>query len=313
MIVNGTDLSPSSPFTTPSGMKHYTYDMYQWASEYRWMVRDCTLPDPGVFAVIGMAAFMGGSGRISVMLAIVMLELTGDAGLIAPVGLVCILAMLVGNLFNHGLYHGLIPIMNIPYLNAVPAQVMFVSRVTEIMASNLVCLPQHCSVDQLRVLQMRMFKGRCSHNAFPVVKDNFSKELVGLLSREEMDKIFAHLEGDDELLKSRIMHPVQKTIDLTQYCDRSPLTVTTNSTVSRAYEVFRKLGLRHLVVLGRDGGAAGIITRKDLMVFKLVEQKQRELACVKKLQGRVRRMLEKSGYYERNPTARGIKNRKRTI
>ena len=54
-----------------------------------------------------MASFMGGSGRISVMLAIVMLELTGDAGLIAPVGIVCILSMLVGNLFNHGLYHGL--------------------------------------------------------------------------------------------------------------------------------------------------------------------------------------------------------------
>jgi H+/Cl- antiporter ClcA len=302
LSVNGT--YPSSPYVTPSGVEHYTYDMYQWASQYRWMIRDCTLPDPGVFAVIGMAAFMGGSGRISVMLAIVMLELTGDAGLIAPVGLVCILSMLVGNLFNHGLYHGLIPIMNIPYLNAVPAQVMFVSRVTEIMASNLVCLPQHCSVDQLRVLQMRMFKGRCSHNAFPVVKDNFSKELVGLLSRVEMDKIFAHLEGDNEMLKSRIMHPLTKTIDLTQYCDRSPLTVTTNSTVSRAYEVFRKLGLRHLVVLGRDGGAAGMITRKDLMVFKLVDQKQRELVCVKKLQGRVRNMLEKNGYYERNPTAR---------
>ena len=74
--------------------------------------------------------------------------------------------------------------------------------------------------------------------------------------------------------------------------------------MSRAYEVFRKLGLRHLVVLGRDGGAAGMITRKDLMVFKLVDQKQRELVCVKKLQGRVRNMLEKNGYYERNPTAR---------
>merc|ERR1711871_1478761 len=172
-----------------------------------WMARDCKLPDPGTFAVIGMSAFMGGSGRISVMLAIVMLELTGDAGLIAPVGLVCILAMLVGNLFNHGLYHGLIPIMNIPYLNAVPAQVMFVSRVTEIMSSNLVCLPQHCSIDQLRVLQMRILKGRCSHNAFPVVVNNFSKMLVGLLSREEMAKIFAHLEGNDQALKDRIRHP----------------------------------------------------------------------------------------------------------
>ena len=40
----------------------------------------------GTFAVIGMASFMGGSGRITVMLATVILELTADAGLIAPVG-----------------------------------------------------------------------------------------------------------------------------------------------------------------------------------------------------------------------------------
>ena len=155
------------------------------------------------------------------MLAIVMLELTGDAGLIAPVGLVCILSMLVGNLFNHGLYHGLIPIMNIPYLNATPAQVMYVSRVTEIMGCNVMCLPQHCSIKQLKVLQARIQKGRTSHNAFPVVEDDFNKTLVGLLRRSEMDNIFDDL-GKDETVLGRILHPVNGTIDLTQYCDRSP-------------------------------------------------------------------------------------------
>ena len=39
----------------------YGYDVYKWASNYRWMVRDCKLPDPGTFSVIGMSAFMGGS------------------------------------------------------------------------------------------------------------------------------------------------------------------------------------------------------------------------------------------------------------
>ena len=116
-----------------------------------------------------------------------------------------------------------------------------------------------------------------------------------------MDKLFAHLDGEDQATRDRILHPVDGTIDLTQYCDRSPLTVTSNSTVSRAYEVFRKLGLRHLVVLGRDGTVIGMVTRKDLMIFKLVDQKHRELESVKKLQGRVRIMLKNHGYYDRNP------------
>ena len=80
------------------------YDVYHWSTHFRWMIRDCRLPDPGTFAVIGMASFMGGSGRITVMLATVILELTADAGLIAPVGITCVIAMLVGNLFNHGTF-----------------------------------------------------------------------------------------------------------------------------------------------------------------------------------------------------------------
>ena len=49
---------------------------------YRWVIRDCRMPDPGTYAVVGMAAFMGGSGRITVMLATVLLELTADAGMV---------------------------------------------------------------------------------------------------------------------------------------------------------------------------------------------------------------------------------------
>lgn len=75
---------------------------YFWSTTYRWIGRECNLPDPGVYAVVGMAAFLGGSGRITIFLATMMLELTDDASLIAPVGFVCILAMVMGNRFNHG-------------------------------------------------------------------------------------------------------------------------------------------------------------------------------------------------------------------
>ena len=93
---------------------------YYWSTYTRWMVKTCRMPDPGTFAIIGAASFLGGSGRITVMLATVLLELTDDASMIAPVGIVCILAMLCGNLFNHGLYHGLIPLIDVPFLNVDP-------------------------------------------------------------------------------------------------------------------------------------------------------------------------------------------------
>ena len=97
-------------FSDPSA--DFFEDTYAWSSMYRWAGRDCRLPDPGMYAVVGMAAFLSGSGRITLMLATVIIELTDDASLIGPVGVAAIIAMITGNLINHGLYHGLIPVMN---------------------------------------------------------------------------------------------------------------------------------------------------------------------------------------------------------
>jgi hypothetical protein len=76
-----------------------------------------------------------------------------------------------------GLYHGLIPLMNLPFLNASPAPIMFVSRVRDIMGTvPIVWLPQHCHIGELVTLKKRYDKkagetNRVSHNAFPVVVD----------------------------------------------------------------------------------------------------------------------------------------------
>jgi H+/Cl- antiporter ClcA len=214
------------------------FDMYYWAATYRWIVRDCKLPDPGTFACIGMASFMGGSGRITVMLAIVMLELTGDAGMIAPVGIVCIIAMIVGNMFNHGLYHGLIPLMNIPFLNSVPAQVMYVTRVNTIMSSTLVTLPVMACFKEIQVLYSRMKKGSLSHSAFPVVESENDLHLLGLLDINHIELMMKDMK--DPKVKADLIDKNGK-IDLMNYCDRSPLAVTAMTTVARAYEMFRKI------------------------------------------------------------------------
>jgi predicted transcriptional regulator len=286
------------------------FDMYYWASTYRWIVRDCRLPDPGTFACIGMASFMGGSGRITVMLAIVMLELTGDAGMIAPVGIVCIVSMIVGNQFNHGLYHGLIPLMNIPFLNSVPAQVMYVTRVNTIMSNTLVTLPVKCCFQEIQIVFKRMQAGHLTHSAFPVVENDYDLHLVGLLEREHMKQMIEDMK--DPVTKQRLLDKEGK-IDLMEYCDRSPLAVTAMTTVARAYEMFRKLGLRHLMVLGGRGEVVGVITRKDLMVFRILHRKQRELDLIVKMQRTVRQIFNNMGWYENGGQERQATKKKYNI
>ena len=229
------------------------------------------------------------------MLAVVMLELTADAKMIAPVGIVCILAMLVGNIFNHGLYHGLIPIMSLPYLNASPAAVMYVTRVASIMSHRrLIWLPRHCTRAELCIL-VQKFKSKVrkvTHHAFPVLSSDKNHQLVGLLSRMELEKLAVRLEEENVSFLDKV--------DLLHTCDRSPLSVSSGTTVARAYELFTKLGLRHLIVTGgSDGRVVGMITRKDLMVFRIAEFKDRELARIIDMQRSVRHHMRETGFYQK--------------
>jgi chloride channel 7 len=58
-------------------------------------------------------------------------------------------------------------------------------------------------------------------------------------------------------------------IDIRPYCDTSPHTVHETTSVNRAYEIFRTLGLRILVVVNRYNQCVGTITRDDLTVEAL--------------------------------------------
>ena len=264
-------------------------DVYYWSAYVRWVIRSCRMPDPGTFAIVGAASFLGGSGRITVMLATVLLELTDDASMIAPVGVCCIFAMLVGNTFNHGLYHGLIPVFNIPFLNTEPPQEARLAQIRDVMAINVICLPKLCPVSKIETLLEQCLLGDSdrssgkTHHAFPVVTSTKDNKLVGLITRDQLKTaIYMAREKGDHVL--HLVH-------LLKYCDRSPLTVYPHTRLSRAYSVFRKLGMRHLPVIDQDGSVVGIITRKDLMQYLLSDQTAQEVIKIKRVQRQVRLFL----------------------
>ena len=61
-------------------------------------------------------------------------------------------------------------------------------------------------------------------------------------------------------------------LDLRPFVNSSAMSVHTRFSLHRTYNIFRSLGLRHLVVVDDDYKVAGIITRKDLMGFAIEEK-----------------------------------------
>ena len=60
-------------------------------------------------------------------------------------------------------------------------------------------------------------------------------------------------------------------VDLTLYMNTSAFIVPDGFSVERCYLLFRTMGLRHLVVVDKSNHVKGILTRKDLLGFKLDE------------------------------------------
>lgn len=74
-------------------------------------------------------------------------------------------------------------------------------------------------------------------------------------------------------IKDIKIHPNERDlfVDLRPYCNTAPHTCQETTSVVRAYEVFRTLGLRMLVVVNRYNQCVGTITRDDLTVEALAK------------------------------------------
>merc|ERR1711991_1301825 len=178
------------------------------------------------------------------MLAAVLLELTADPLLIAPIGVTCLVAMLVGNAFNHGLYHGLIPVFNLPYINMEPSSLMWVSKVEEVMTYHPISIKKLVSIKTLEKFILAMQSGVISHNAFPVVSQlkggsKTDLKLNGMITREQLYEAYETSQYE----------AVMGFVNLYNFMERSPLTVYPHTRLGRAYEIFQKLGLRHMPVI----------------------------------------------------------------
>ena len=123
--------------------------------------------DPGAFALIGAGAFMGGVTRMTLALAVIIMEMSNDVRILLPAMVAIMLAKWVADAASHSLYHGLLEVKCVPFLPREPVSDVSLDllEVRYVMAAPVVTLRE-----RMRLGEVRDVLRSTRHNGFPVVR-----------------------------------------------------------------------------------------------------------------------------------------------
>uniref|UniRef100_A0A830BEZ3 Chloride channel protein n=1 Tax=Phtheirospermum japonicum TaxID=374723 RepID=A0A830BEZ3_9LAMI len=252
--------------------------------------------EEGTYALLGAASFLGGSMRMTVSLCVIMVEISNNLKFLPLIMLVLLISKAVGDAFNEGLYEEQARLRGIPLLESRPKYQMRNMTANEASGhQQVVYFPRVVKVvDVLSILRSN------NHNGFPVIDHTRSGEtlVIGLILRSHLlvllqSKVdFQHsplpFNSRDGPVPIRhnlteFVKPVSSKglsiddihltpddlemyIDLAPFLNPSPYVVPEDMSLTKVYNLFRQLGLRHILVVPRASRVIGMITRKDLLI-----------------------------------------------
>ncbi|XP_064986125.1 chloride channel protein CLC-a-like [Musa acuminata AAA Group] len=259
--------------------------------------------DQGLYAVLGAAALMSGSMRMTVSLCVIFLELTNNLLLLPITMFVLLIAKTVGDSFNPSIYEIILELKGLPFLEASPEPWMRNLTVGELAAAK----PRIVSLRGIeRVARVVDVLKHTSHNGFSVVDQGApsspagTTELHGLVLRAHLVAVLskkwflkerrrtaewevrAAFTSVDLAEKGQKVEHVKLTeeemdmyVDLHPFTNTTPYTVVESMSVAKAVVLFRQVGLRHLLVIPKYQGAGispvvGILTRQDLRAHNIL-------------------------------------------
>ncbi|KAJ9464335.1 Chloride channel protein D [Diplonema papillatum] len=263
--------------------------------------------DPGIFAMLGAAGFFAGVSRLTFSLCVIMLEITGDLPHLPDIMLCVMTAKTIADCFTHPLYHSTLDLKCVPFLDwDIHLQYMDCYTAKHLIQAN----PKTLSVLHTRETIENIYKAmsETAHNAFPVVSttsieggvDGYGV-LKGTVLRTQLEQIlwFLYRREKDPLARDQKLDyeglvQVQeqiywedlsgipfkdglpddlndKFIDLGPLMNTSAFSVPETMSVSATYNLFRGMGLRHLVVVNKSFSVVGMLTRKDLVAHTILK------------------------------------------
>ncbi|XP_014783628.1 H(+)/Cl(-) exchange transporter 5 isoform X2 [Octopus bimaculoides] len=236
----------------------------------------CTVT-PGLYAMVGAAAALGGVTRMTVSLVVIMFELTGGLQYIVPMMLAVMTSKWVGDaLGKEGIYDAHIRLNGYPYLDS-KEEFTHTTMAADVMRPRR-SDPPLCVItqDSMTVEEIECVLRETEHNGFPVVVSRESQYLVGFVLRRDLNIAITNARKIQDGIVSNsciyfsshtpsnqgVMAPAA--LKLRRILDMAPITITDQTPMETVVEMFRKLGLRQTLVT-HNGRLLGIITKKDVL------------------------------------------------
>ncbi|KAI4717237.1 hypothetical protein E4T48_06593 [Aureobasidium sp. EXF-10727] len=235
---------------------------------------------PGIFAMVGAAAFLAGVSRMTLSLCVIMFELTGELDYVLPHMVAILVAKWVADaLGKQSVYDLAQNVLGHPFLDLDHS--LGYIQMEDVLVEELVP-PEH-TMEQItihvpasnkvrrEVLEEKLaqLESRGLLDAGLVLVQN-NRMLQGYLAEgelgfglRELGRLYpketeVRLLGDAE----------EGEFDLSTFVDRTPMVVCAKAPMEYAVELFAKLGLRHLMVTEEGTGRlVGVIIKKRLVAY----------------------------------------------
>jgi chloride channel 3/4/5 len=229
---------------------------------------------PGIYAMVGAAAVLGGVCRVTISLVVIMFELTGGLQLIMPFMVAVLVSKWVGDVFTGGIYDMCIMLRGYPFLHE-PEDVTFTKRVCDIMDSDLECI----TAQPVPIYELLNDLQNSSHGGFPLIRSLEDHTLLGYIKTSKTIKHLqtelassSHVDDSTSVAFTKFLSStdvvLEDTLDLSdpghQLIDESVIYVVAETPLAQVHNIFRQLGVK-LVLVTRFGKLVGIITKKAFL------------------------------------------------
>uniref|UniRef100_A0A9J8CLZ1 Chloride channel protein n=1 Tax=Cyprinus carpio carpio TaxID=630221 RepID=A0A9J8CLZ1_CYPCA len=240
-------------------VEQMAYHHHDWIIFKNWCRPGADCVTPGLYAMVGAAACLGGVTRMTVSLVVIMFELTGGLEYIVPLMAAAVTSKWVADAFGkEGIYEAHIQLNGYPYLD----QDEFTHRTlaTDVMRPRrneppLAVLTQ----DSTTVEDVETLIKDTDYNGFPVVVSRESERLIGFVQRRDLIlNIKNARQKQDGVVSNSVVYFTEdapqipasnpQPLKLRRILNLSPFTVTDHTPMETVVDIFRKLGLRQCLV-----------------------------------------------------------------